>query len=192
MMPDSNRELVCGETASSINENAFDCNLLHSKALRKYLSHFIDLALALPKSLGKRMTEFDPRQPADSDIPLPRPRSFGMGLELLSMSFFWAWNAFQPALQPAPVVAVVPSKVILQATWIEPVSVRDETSKPEMRQPATNNKPSLNKRKPTGNVQKTKKPLWKATKTWELPPILWAGFEAFLAAGLGIVSLIKP
>lgn len=114
-----------------------------------------------------------------------------MGLELLTMTIFWSWNAFQPGLQPAPVAVVVPSKVILQASWIEPVSMRDETSPPAVRQPA---KPKKTLRPATTSRMTTKKPqkpLWEAARTWELPPILWAGFEGFLAAGLGIVSLLK-
>ncbi len=116
-----------------------------------------------------------------------------MGLEFLSKSVFWIWYSLQPAPTPLPEAPVVPTKHILQATWIEPVSLRDETSLPTLRQPAETRKTSRMPSKMTGiREQQPRKPLWKAAKTWELPPILWAGFEGFLAAGLGIISLIKP
>lgn len=114
-----------------------------------------------------------------------------MGLELLSMTVFWTWHVFQPAPPPLPEVQVVPTKVILQATWIEPATLRDETSPTIVRQPAIKKTTRGSQPPVTGQVQKPQKPLWKAAKSWELPPILWAGFEAFLAAGLGIVSLLK-
>jgi len=115
-------------------------------------------------------------------------KAHGMALELLTMTIFWSWHAVQPA--PAPVVAVVPTKVILQATWIEPVALRDETSPPIVRQPAAKKTVGTSKRFVAPPAQKLQKPLWKAAKSWELPPILWAVFEAFLAAGLGIVSVL--
>jgi hypothetical protein len=115
-----------------------------------------------------------------------------MGLELLSMTVFWTWNAFHPALQPAPVAMVVPTKVILQASWVEPVSLRDETSPPAHAHTAAKKRQwPTSKRAPLATVRKPQKPLWQAAKSWEIPPILWAGFEGFLAAGLGIVSLLK-
>lgn len=114
-----------------------------------------------------------------------------MGLDFFSMSVFWTWYAFQPVTAPVAAVQVVPTKVIIQATWVEPASLRDETTKPTLRQPAklrpvsrvTSSKPAA--------IQKPQKPLWKAAKSWEIPPILWAGFEGFLAAGLGVISLLK-
>ena len=113
-----------------------------------------------------------------------------MGLELLSMTVFWVWQAIQPV--PPAEVPVVPTKQILQATWYEPVSLRDESSPPEVRKPAVAKKPSRLAAQRAAKTQKPQKPLWSAAKSWELPPILWAGFEAFVAVGLGIVSVIKP
>ena len=116
-----------------------------------------------------------------------------MGLEFLSMSVFLTWYTLQPVPQPLPEVRVVPTKQIIQATWIEPVSLRDESSLPTLRKPVeTRKKLRLTSKSTAVREQKPRKPLWKAEKSWEFPPILWAGFEGFLAAGLGIVSLIKP
>jgi hypothetical protein len=111
-----------------------------------------------------------------------------MALNLLSMAVFWTWNALQPTA--APVAPVVPTKVILHATWIEPVALRDETSLPMVRGTAGKKPVRVSKPILRAATQKQQKPLWKAAKSWEMPPILWAGFEAFVAAGLGIVSLL--
>lgn len=104
------------------------------------------------------------------------------------MTVFWSWQFLQPT--PAPVAPVAPTKVILQATWIEPLALRDETSPPIVRQPAAKKTGRVSKHLVTPPTQRLQKPLWRSAKSWELPPILWAGFEAFLAAGLGIVSLV--
>ena len=115
-----------------------------------------------------------------------------MGLEFLSMSVFWTWYSLQPLSQPLPEVRIVPTKQIIQATWIEPVSLRDETTQPVMRKPVeTGRTPRFASKSTVAREQKPRKPLWKAEKSWEFPPILWAAFEGFLAAGLGIVRLIK-
>jgi hypothetical protein len=115
-----------------------------------------------------------------------------MGMDMLSMAIFWTWNAFQPALQPEPVSVIVPSKVILQANWIEPASLRNEARYVAKRQPATQSQQKFTgKSRTSTDVKKTQPPLWQAAKSWELPPILWASFEGFIAASLGIVSLLK-
>lgn len=112
-----------------------------------------------------------------------------MALELLTMTVFWSWHALQPAAPPpAP---VVPTKVILQASWTEPTSLRDETSPPVVQKPAVKKPVRSGSRSASAATLKPRKPLWKAEKSWEFPPILWAGFEAFVAAGLGVVSLLK-
>lgn len=115
-----------------------------------------------------------------------------MGLEFLSMTLFWTWTALQPAPQAAP-VPVMPTKVILQATWVEPASVRDETSPPASRQPASAVQRKMKSQtSPVSlRVQPQKRPLWKSAVSYELPPVLWAGFMGFLAAGLGIVSVLN-
>jgi len=114
-----------------------------------------------------------------------------MGLGLLSMTIFWTWNAFQPSLQPTPVTVAVPSKIILQANWVEPDSLRDDARPTTLRRTASKKWPAFMKSNPTSAPLQPKKPLWQAAKSWELPPILWASFEGFLAAGLGIASLLK-
>jgi hypothetical protein len=111
-----------------------------------------------------------------------------MALNLFVTTLFWTWHATQP--KPAPTKPIVPTKVILQATWIEPVALRDETSSPIVRESAVKKPVRVSKRIIPAPIQKLQKPLWKAAKSWELPPILWASFEAFIAAGLGIVSLL--
>lgn len=116
-----------------------------------------------------------------------------MGLEFLSKSVFWIWYSLQPAPTPLQEVSVVPNKQILHATWIEPASLRDKPTPPALRKPAEIREVTrLNSKKTPAVPEKPRKPLWNAAKTWELPPILWAGFEGFIAAGLGIVSLLKP
>jgi hypothetical protein len=150
----------------------------------------IALVLALPKfSASERKRLLPGDQPALT-FP-PTIEAHGMGLELLSMTVFWTWHAFQPAPLPLPEVRVMPTKVILQATWIEPVALRDETSPPIVREPAAKKTIRTSKPRVAPPTQKLQEPLWKSAKSWELPPILWASFEAFLAAGLGIVSLVK-
>lgn len=114
-----------------------------------------------------------------------------MGLEMLSMTLFWTWNAINPGMPPAPVTAQVPTKVILQASWIEPAALRDEKSPPQLRETATKPRTANRSKTLTKTPQSPRKPLWQAAKSYEIPPILWAGFEGFLAAGLGIVSLLR-
>ncbi len=115
-----------------------------------------------------------------------------MGLELLSFVVFWTWQALHPAPPALPEVQVVPTKLILQATWEEPASLRDETSPPMKRQPAVSKKTT---RVSTGTIaprtQKAQVPLWKAATSWEIPPFLWAGFLGFFAGGLGLVSALS-
>jgi hypothetical protein len=114
-----------------------------------------------------------------------------MSLDILSLSIFWTWYAFQPATVALPQVRVLPTKQIIQATWVEPAYLRDDKKSPVLREPAMPRQVSRLLTKSPVKVQKLRKPLWKAAPTWEFPPILWAGFEGFLAAGLGIVSLLK-
>jgi hypothetical protein len=110
---------------------------------------------------------------------------------MLSMTLFWTWNAINPGLQPAPTAVNVPTKVILQASWVEPAALRDETSPPVLRMPAKKSGTTFTSRKTAKTAQKPKKPLWTAAKSHEIPPILWAGLMGFLAGGLGILSLHK-